>query len=251
MSRYSLDEGIVLRTKDFGEIDRIVVLFTRKRGKFQALAKGARKVGNRFGGSLDFFAFSEFLFYTARGMPLIVQGKIQKTFRSLVQDPLRWMAGEYLLFLVDHLFPFERKEEGILEEVLFLWEAFVQHPRRVFPFLLRFQCDVARALGVSPELARCVRCRQELSEGPCSLSIPSGGVVCERCGGGKEPFPLSQEALKVLRDLSGVPLEDVVRLEVDGQTFRVLDELLAQYLSYHGEGKVSSFLAFSRWGLPW
>lgn len=252
MSRYSLDEGIVLRTVDLGEIDRIVTLFTRRRGKFQALAKGARKVGNRFGASLDFFSFSEFLLYTARGMPLLVQGRIKKAFRDLVRVPLRWMAGEYVLLLVDRLFPFEKQEEDILEEILFLWEAFLRHGSAVGALLLRFRLDVARALGVFPELSRCVSCRREFHDAFPSFSIALGGVVCSNClAQARELFPLSRGELEVLRRLVDIPLGYVVESQVDPETFKVLDILLSRYLSYQGEGKVSDFTSFVGCELLW
>ncbi len=252
MSRYALDEGIVLKVVDFGEIDRVVTLFTRKRGKFQAIAKGARKVGNRFGAALDFFSLSEFLLYTASGMPLIVQGKITRTFRELVWVPLRWMAGEYLLCLVERLFPFERQEEKVLEEILFLWEAFLREEGAIGPLLLRFRLDIARALGVFPELWRCVRCRRVLRNSDAFFSMALGGVVCETCGGNvQEPFPISGEALGVLQGMVDVSLEDVLELRVHRGVFAALDALLSRYLSYHGEGRIPEFTSFARGGLSW
>ena len=61
--RYWKDQGIVLKSINFGELDRIVTLFTRKKGKINVIAKGARKVGNRFGPALDCPAISNFMFF--------------------------------------------------------------------------------------------------------------------------------------------------------------------------------------------
>ena len=40
-------EGIVLKHKDYGEADRMLTVYTRRRGKVRALAKGVRKVRSR------------------------------------------------------------------------------------------------------------------------------------------------------------------------------------------------------------
>ena len=48
-------EGIVLRTIDYGESDRIVTLLTRERGKLGAYARGARASRRRFAGLLEPF----------------------------------------------------------------------------------------------------------------------------------------------------------------------------------------------------
>ena len=46
-------EAIVLRVIDVGEADRLVVLFTRQRGRIAARAKGVRRLHSRMGGSLQ------------------------------------------------------------------------------------------------------------------------------------------------------------------------------------------------------
>lgn len=45
-------DGIVLRTIDIGEADRLCILFTREAGLLPARAKAVRKTGSRMGGSL-------------------------------------------------------------------------------------------------------------------------------------------------------------------------------------------------------
>jgi DNA repair protein RecO (recombination protein O) len=44
-------EAIVLRSIRFGEADRILHLYSKTRGRFGAIAKGARKPRSRFGWS--------------------------------------------------------------------------------------------------------------------------------------------------------------------------------------------------------
>jgi DNA repair protein RecO (recombination protein O) len=250
VNRYALDEGIVLQSREFGEIDRLVTLFTRKRGKLRVLAKGARKVGNRFGASLDFFSLSEFLFYTASGMPLVVQGKIRRTFRGLLRSPLRWMAGEYLLLVVERSFPLEKREERILDEVLSLWEMFLKDEKVIKPLLLRFYLDVAWALGIFPELRECVQCRKTLKGERCLLSVPLGGLVCASCGHALgEGTLLPSSVVCALLGLAGVPLEDVAHVPLEEKDFESLDILCAEYLSYHGEHRIPGFVSFVRRGV--
>ncbi len=250
MNRYTLDEGIVLQSREFGEIDRLVTLFTRGRGKLQVLAKGARKVGNRFGASLDLFSLSEFLFYTASGMPLVVQGKIRRAFRDLLRSPLRWMAGEYLLLVVEKSFPLERREERILDEVLSLWETFLEDEKAIKPLLLRFYFDIAWALGIFPELRECVRCRKTLKGEGHLFSIPLGGFVCTSCGHAlREATLLPSSAVCVLLSLVGAPLENVAHTPLEEEDFKSLDILCAEYLSYHGEHRIPGFVSFVRRGV--
>ena len=52
MSLYR-DSAVVLRTYKLGESDRIVVLYTRGRGKVRSVAKGVRKTKSKFGSRLE------------------------------------------------------------------------------------------------------------------------------------------------------------------------------------------------------
>ena len=49
-------EAVVLRRIDFGEADRVLVLFTRERGKLPVVAKGIRRISSRMAGHLELFA---------------------------------------------------------------------------------------------------------------------------------------------------------------------------------------------------
>ena len=40
-------EAVVLRRVDFGEADRVLVLYTRERGKVPVVAKGVRRMSSR------------------------------------------------------------------------------------------------------------------------------------------------------------------------------------------------------------
>ncbi|MGC8779066.1 MAG: DNA repair protein RecO, partial [Candidatus Caldatribacteriaceae bacterium] len=159
-SRYTHDEGVVLKRMEFGEMDLILTLFTRRRGKFQVIAKGARKLGNRFGASLDLLNFCDFFLYTASGMTNLVQAKMERSFRNLFLRREKWVSGEYLLYLIDKVFEFEKPEEAVLEELLHLWEKMLtvsDAHMKCYLLTLWFRVMLLLFSGVSPQFARCVR----------------------------------------------------------------------------------------------
>jgi len=60
------DEGIVLRTFNLGEADRIVTILTRSHGKVRAVAKGVRRTASKFGSRLEPFMVTDLQFYQGR-----------------------------------------------------------------------------------------------------------------------------------------------------------------------------------------
>src|SRR5688500_6033258 len=65
-------EAIVLRSIRYGEADRILHLYTPRRGRVSAIAKGVRKTKSRFGGRLEPFFRLETVLYEGKSEMLTV-----------------------------------------------------------------------------------------------------------------------------------------------------------------------------------
>ncbi|MEN3186769.1 MAG: DNA repair protein RecO [Atribacterota bacterium] len=250
-SRYARDEGIIVKRIEFGEMDFILTLFTRRRGKFQAIAKGARKLGNRFGAALDLFNFCEFFFYTASGMTNLVQAKIQHSFRNLFGERGTWISGEYLLYILDKVFEFEKPEEPVLEELLDLWQAMLRlqgTDTRCYLLTLRFRVMLLRFSGIVPRLTVCARCGKSFGREESFLVLSEGGRICRFCNQEKDDtLFLSPLSGKVLEYLFRSSLDETLKLHLTMEQFQDVDALLSLYLSHHLEKKVLPLWHFLRW----
>ena len=56
-------EALVLRTYNLAEADKIVVCLSRSHGLIRGVAKGCRKLRNRFGASLEPFTLINLAYY--------------------------------------------------------------------------------------------------------------------------------------------------------------------------------------------
>ncbi len=60
-------EGIVLRTTDYGETNKIVTLYTREWGKIGVMARGAKKPKSRLSAITQPFTYGYFLMQKGNG----------------------------------------------------------------------------------------------------------------------------------------------------------------------------------------
>ena len=97
------DEAVVVRTYKLGEADRIVVLFTRDRGKVRAVAKGVRKTSSRFGARLEPMSHVALQLYEGRELDTITQAESLEHFRELREDLERITRAASILEVVDHM----------------------------------------------------------------------------------------------------------------------------------------------------
>jgi DNA repair protein RecO (recombination protein O) len=186
MSRLRTD-ALILRSVDFGESDRIVHLLVPDSGRLTAIARGARRSVKRFPGTLDLFNYLRIDVWRGRAGTLarLEQATLLRAFTGLRVDPARFALGCYLLELLDRLAP----EAGVRREMTRLFE-FAASALAVLEAVtpdarLRTLLELRAldALGLRPELSRCVRCGRALGDAAeVGFHVPDGGALCGACG---------------------------------------------------------------------
>ena len=175
--------GVILRTYRIGETSKVVVCYTRDYGKVRLVAKGARKIGSRFGAALEPMMVSGVVFYLkeARDLHLLTAADIERDDVALRRDPVRMAYGSALVELVDRLVPEREPVPGLGEALEAGLRAAARAPEEDLDALLwRFAMAIARRLGYEPRTDRCVVCDGPPGTEP-RFSPRLGGAVCPEC----------------------------------------------------------------------
>jgi DNA repair protein RecO (recombination protein O) len=67
------DWGIVLARRDFGEADRVLVVYSKENGRVSLLAKGVRKPGSRKRGHIEVFNYLKFSAAKGTGLDIVTE----------------------------------------------------------------------------------------------------------------------------------------------------------------------------------
>lgn len=224
------DEAVVLRTYKLGEADRIVVLFTRGRGKVRAVAKGVRRTRSKFGSRLEPGSIVQLQLYEGRNLDIVTQAE-----RVTALDNLRANLDSYgraalLLEIIDASTEDAESNPAIYK---MLTGALRELDRTGNPLVV--PTFVARLLvleGVQPLVDACVRCGA--TEGLVWIQIHEGGVLCTSCPRGE---PISDGARLALRDV----FDGRVRHVLDSTPTAVaqeLETLTARLIEQHTERRL-------------
>lgn len=94
-------EGIVLRTTDYGETNKIVTLLTRKHGKIGVMARGAKKSNSRLSAISQPFLYGTFLIQSSTGLGTLQQGEMIESMRAIREDLFLTAYAAYMTELMD------------------------------------------------------------------------------------------------------------------------------------------------------
>ena len=233
-------EAVVLRRVDFGEADRVLVLYTRERGKLPVVAKGVRRMSSRMAGHLELFTQSELMLAKGANLDVVTQADTRNPFRALREDLTRTSTAYLVAELADAL-----TEELIEQPELFdLLTATLRalgttdDPRLV---AAHYQLRLLDVAGLRPVLMQCVICQAELAPGRNAFSAFLGGALCPRCGPGEASArPIDSDVLKVLRNLQRAGLPGTVQFRVPEVVMREVERTLRDLVERHTERRLRS-----------
>jgi DNA repair protein RecO (recombination protein O) len=224
-------QAIVLRSIRYGEADRIVHLYTERRGRIGAIAKGSRRPKSRFGGRLEPFFRLDMVLYEGRSDLCTVTGaSTLDGYGRLRGDGARIGAAARACDAVLRLFDSPEPNPAVynlLCTYLGLLDGEDDAAART-EVALAFRAKLALAAGFSPELAACARCGE--AEHLSSFSGAAGGVVCASCEG--EGFPLTEEAHRFMVDALGTSLAEAPH-RVSDPALRSAERAITETLEHH------------------
>lgn len=226
------DEGVVLRTYKLAEADRIVVLFTRGRGRIRAVAKGVRRTRSKFGSRLEPGSVVQLQLYEGRNLDIVTQAERVVAFTNLRANLDSYGRAAVLLETIDSVMVEGESNPAVYK---MLTGALQELERAGNPLVV--PAFVARLLvleGVQPLVDACVRCGA--TEGLTSIQIHEGGVLCRNCPSG---VPISDGARLALSNL----FQGRVRHVLDGTEAPIaieLENVAARLIEQHTERRLRS-----------
>lgn len=229
------DEAVVLRTYRLAEADRIVVLFTRGRGKVRAVAKGVRRTKSKFGSRLEPGSIVQLQLYEGRNLDIITQAERVVAFTRMRSDLELHGRSAVLLEMVDSTVVEAESNPALyklLSGALKELEASANHL-----VVAAFGAKLLALEGVQPLLDACVRCGSSVDEDLIGIQLHEGGVICRNCPPTGEPLS------PTVRAAFGLILAGRVRQVLDNtepDVARELETLVSRLIEQHTERRLKS-----------
>lgn len=233
-------EGIVLRSKKYGESHNILSIYTSTEGKVSAIAKGVRKLKSRMRGGVQPFTHAYFMLYNGRGSLDTVTGcEVRDTFNPIRQDLVRYAYGAYVLELLDCLVPDRETNQDLF--ILLLTTLYLLTTLDPEIVVRAYEIRLLSRLGYRPELKCCVNCKAVVHGRQLYFSTALGGLLCQKCRQIDPQGSLVQAGLiATLVQLSTIDHRRLERIQIAPPLRNQLGQLLMEYIEYHLEQRLKS-----------
>jgi DNA repair protein RecO (recombination protein O) len=233
-------EAVVLRSIRYGEADRILHLYTPRRGRIGAIAKGVRRARSRFGARLEPFFHVRLVLHEGRGdLHTVTGADTIEAHAALRESAPALTAAAHACDAVSRLFETEEPHPEVFRLLLTelaLLSGDVAQARAGNG--LAFRLKLLLAAGFVPQLGACASCgsRERLS----GFSAAAGGVVCTSCA--TNGFLLESDAYRFLVAALGNPL--VQAPDAPERVLRQVERAISETAEHHGHVRLKPLVFY-------
>ncbi len=179
-------EALVLRTYNLAEADKIVVCLTRANGLVRGVAKGCRRLKNRFGAALEPFTLVNLSYYQKENQELasLRQTEILSSHFKLSSDAETLTGLCYMAELVIEFSPPHQPNERLFRMVKACLEAIAASPSDLQTVLRYFEIWLLKLEGFLPDLKRCGECNSGFDDNQIPFVGSDLTLRCSSCNHG-------------------------------------------------------------------
>lgn len=222
--------GLVIRTSDYRENDKIATILSRELGRIDVSMRGCKKQGAKLQGASSLFCYGDFLLYSTGGRMSVNSCDIKHSFYDLSADVEKLGAATFAAEVAgDIASPMESHSAlfALVINLLYLLEQDVLTPKEMlFCFAVKI-CDI---FGVRPILSECSMCGEVNPIG--GFSIAQGGIVCKSCCKMERVNPIRQEHLNSIAWVLGTKNSELGGLpHIDDYSLRLIVKYMMVNLS--------------------
>lgn len=233
--------GLVIKSINYGENDKIITLFTKESGKITAIAKGARNTKSIYVGVTQLFSYCNFVYYTGRSFAYLNQAEMIESFHKLRNDLDKLSKAAYMAEVINQAYEEYESDESALRLILnllyFMNEGLVAKDEII---LLTFQVKLLGYLGFAPDLRCCQKCSKEAEYFWFSWEL--GGLTCDECAKeNKNAIKCSKEQVEFLLKLQNMPISKIKNKSKHPDGLLPLAVALNKMLEYHTGKRNRSF----------
>lgn len=227
-------EGLILKSYSLAEADKIILLLTQNQGLIRGVAKGAKRLKSRFGGSLEPFSIVHVTYFQKEERELVSIRNI-----DLIQSYFE-NAGEieflqkfsYLVELLIEFAPPHDPNERLYRMAKVCLETASKMPESLESIMVYFELWLLRLGGYLPDWRKCDQCKRALKPDEVTGLKINFHLHCSTCQKSRNEWQISSQQRKIFITAQEVSPVKFAELTVKQQkNLKEISQILRRIIS--------------------
>lgn len=171
-------KGIILKTVDFGESDKIATLFSIEKGKLQVVLKGVKKKDAKLKYASQPLCFGDYDLVPSKDWFIVSGAEMTDTFFDLAADIDRFFSGCLMLEIADSCTLQNEPNADLFLSLLKALKELTYSTSSHFSVAVKFLLEALNSCGYRQTTNECAVCS---NHGLWSYDAEIGGLVCLTC----------------------------------------------------------------------
>lgn len=215
--------GVVLRTTDTKETDKILTVLSPQLGKIPVIARGARRKNSRLAAACQLLAYDELTVYKRGAWYLLDEAATLELFPGVRRDIVQLSLASWFAELTEAVCPEEAPAPELAALLLNGLYALCYLEKDPVLVKAAFQWRLMALAGFQPFTDNCAVCGAAEPAAPM-LDVVHGVVRCGGCkGGGGLSLPLTAAGLAALRHILTADGKNLYSFTLEPGALRALD----------------------------
>lgn len=235
--------GLVVRTVDVGEYDKILTLVTAEEGKLSVTAKGARSIRSKHLPTTEIYAYGTYILKKYKTYWYLADSELIESFFALRTDVAKLALAAYLADVCSDVTVEDQSDEPVLRLTLNALYAAANDVASLDMIKAAFELKVMALGGFCPDLIGCSRCGKS-DKSDMYLDIMNGALVCPDCRGAYERKKVAEEedgaanvyahvtppVLEAMRHIAYADQKKMLSFSLDEDSMIGLSQVCEKYL---------------------
>ena len=209
-------EGLILKSYSLAEADKIVVFLTQNQGLVRGVAKGAKRLKSKFGGSLEPFTISHLTYFQKEERELVAirESETIKSYFESASEPAFLQKFAYIAELLTEFAPPHDPNERLYRMVKVCLETASEIKNNLESIVLYFELWLLRLGGYLPDWNKCDACKRIINEGEKTNLQINFHLLCSVCCKTKSNWtisPIQKEIFNTAQKVSPLKFTDYTK----------------------------------------
>jgi len=174
-------EGVVLRTTDVGDRDRMLTLLTPQYGKLSVFARSVRKITSSGLSASQLFAYGKYTLRRGSSHFYLRESSVLETFLGISTTIEGASLAAYLCEVADELTLPDVECRDMMQLVLNTLWTISENKKPLYLIKGAFEFRAAAIAGYTPDLRGCAVCDKQSLGDNGMIDVMNGRLLCSEC----------------------------------------------------------------------